>query len=517
MGTGSPVSAARRETVRFGALVLGVARAGRFTLGFLATLIIAHLFGARPEVDAFFVARILPLIFMDWAGNILKVGFIPTFAEVRARRGEEAASAVASQTAGWLALGFAAFTVICAAAAGPIVRILATGFDAHTHALAVDMLRWLSPSILASGLFLILETLLNANHHFSSPARGRVWGRLAVVLTLPVLSRFMGHSAMPAAFLIGSLAQLLGAGPAGYRTLRELRPRLGALLPGTREVMALLGPAAVWMLLDQLKFVVDQNFASRLAPGQLAALGYAFQIVQVSVAVTGGAYLTALFPRLADLMADGRSVAPAATRAGQRVLMLSALPAVYFMATRELLVSVVLQRGAFGASDTASTAGALFWYAPAVVFVAFNMLLKVLLFLRRRIGPILWLGAGELALNVILNALLIGPMGIAGLALATSATTLVVMLTLPAHLARDGLLMPAALRDTALRLLPGTAAAGVLAWGVCRSLSPDSIASGVLVLAVAGVLAAGVYLGVGRLMGLRGIHRLRARERGDGV
>jgi peptidoglycan biosynthesis protein MviN/MurJ (putative lipid II flippase) len=161
----------------------------------------------------------------------------------------------------------------------------------------------------------------------------------------------------------------------------------------------------------------------------------------------------------------------------------------------------VLERGAFDRQATQDTAGALAFYAPSVVLISFNMLLKILLFLRRRTGPILLLGLAELSFNVALNAALVGSMGIRGLALATSVTTLLVTLTLPVYLARAGLLHPRPLLDCALRLIPGTLAAFVVCWRVA------------LLGLEAGWIGAAAALGAGLIAGAA-LHALGARYLG---
>lgn len=502
MGARAPVAPPKRESVRFGTMVLAVARAGRFSLGFLASLLIARGFGASPETDAFFVARILPIIFMDWAGNILKVGFIPTHADVVAREGEAEGRRVALQFAMRILVAFVAIGVLAFVAAPWVVRALAPGFDAGTNAMGAAMLRWMAPSILASALFLVIETLQNAGHHFSTSARARVWGRGSVVVALLLLTGPLGADAMPVSFVIGTVVQLVALGPGGLDVWRGDRPPFRPLLPGTRAVLALLLPAALWMLLDQLKFVVDQNFASRLAEGKLAALGYAYGLIQVIVAVTGGAYLTALFPRLSDEMAGGRRLTDTVTRATARVLLLSGAFTAVLMAAAVPIVTVVLERGAFQKSATVDTADALLWYAPSVIFIAVNMLWKILLFLTRRTGPILLVGLFELVLNVALDWLLIEPMGVGGLALATSATTLVVMLVLPVHLARQGLLSLRPVVAVGLRSLPGMIAAGGLMLLATSLAGPGGGLRVAAVLGVGAALAAAATLGAARLTGL---------------
>jgi putative peptidoglycan lipid II flippase len=343
-----------------------------------------------------------------------------------------------------------------------VIDLQAGGLDPDTHALATRMLRWLAAAVFFGGIFAVTETRLNASHHFSAPARGRLVGKLVVVALLAVFASRGEPMLLAIVFLAGALVQLVAIGREGASVWQGVRTKLLPFVPGMGEVAALLLPALVWMMLDQFKFLIDQNFASRLDRGQLAALTYASRIVNTVVAVTAASYLTAAFPKLADLMADGGAVGEEATRAGKRVLTFALLGAAVAMSGAELLVRLSFERGAFARADTLSTAGALIAYGPSILFISFNMLLKILLFLRRRGGLIVGVGLVELALNAGLNALLIDRYGIAGLAAASSVTTLVVLVGVGPLLAREGLFDPRALSSVFARLLPGA----VLAFGV---------------------------------------------------
>jgi putative peptidoglycan lipid II flippase len=505
------VRRARAESVRFATIVLAIARLARFSLGFIATLLIARAFGTRAETDAFFVAWILPVVFMDWAGNILKVGFIPTYARLRALDGDPEADRVAGQVAAYLTAASAGATLAVLLAASPIVRALAPGFNDSTHGIGVGMLRVLAPSLIASAIFFTLETILNARQHFSSPARARVLGRVVVVVALVALGGPLGATAMPVSFLLGSFAQLLAAGGIGWETMRALGPTWRPLLPGTREVGRLLIPALFWMLLDQLKFLVDQAFASTLADGQLSALNYAFRITQFVITVSAGAYVTALFPRLSEMTAAREDVAGAATAAARRVLIAS----VYFMcvlvALSEPIVRFLLERGAFTGASTAWTAGALAWFAPTVATISVNMLLKTLIFLARQARVIVIVGVSELLLNLVLDAALVRSMGVRGLALATSATTLVLLLALPRHLEREGLLHVRPLTATAVRLLPGSLLCLAVVHLVARWMAGTALSWVALGLGLAGAAAIGaaIYVVAAQRSGLDVLGELR--------
>ena len=65
-------------------------------LGFAREMVIAHMFGATVETDAFLVAFIVPGIFAGVVASTIPVAFIPVFTKYRIEQGEEDAWRIAS-------------------------------------------------------------------------------------------------------------------------------------------------------------------------------------------------------------------------------------------------------------------------------------------------------------------------------------------------------------------------------------------------------------------------------------
>jgi putative peptidoglycan lipid II flippase len=85
-----------------------------------------------------------------------------------------------------------------------------------------------------------------------------------------------------------------------------------------------------------------------------------------------------------------------------------------------LLIQVTFQHGAFGPQDTAAVAPVQAMYALQLPFYVVSRVYYRYLVAIRRTDLILWCGAINLALDVVLNLILMRWMGVAGIALATS-------------------------------------------------------------------------------------------------
>src|SRR5207237_1400846 len=93
-----PRQAVRRgRAIALASLLVAATYFGSRVLGALRTTAVGGAFGTPPELDAYYVGNRIPdLIFQLVAGATLASAFIPTFAWIRNRRGEEAGWRLAS-------------------------------------------------------------------------------------------------------------------------------------------------------------------------------------------------------------------------------------------------------------------------------------------------------------------------------------------------------------------------------------------------------------------------------------
>ena len=143
---------------------------------------------------------------------------------------------------------------------------------------------------------------------------------------------------------------------------------------------------------------------------------------QLPLGVIGVAVGTALLPLLSRQIRAGEEAAAATSmnRALEFALLLTLPAAAALMVMPDLIVSVLFERGKFGAGETAATSAALAAYAlglPAYV------LIKVLApgyFAREDTATPVKVAAFCVAINLVLNLALMGPLQHVGIALATA-------------------------------------------------------------------------------------------------
>jgi putative peptidoglycan lipid II flippase len=188
-----------------------------------------------------------------------------------------------------------------------------------------------------------------------------------------------------------------------------------------------MGPRTLGLAAGQLNFIVSTVLASGLPEGSLTAYNYAFQLSQIPVGVIGVSIAVALFPTLSADAALGRigSIRQQVATA-VRVLVFVAAPLTAIMVVlREPLTSVFYQYGLFGQEATAQTASTLMYFAIGLVgHIVVHVLTRAFYAMQDTRTPVAW-AVIAVAINVPLMAVLVGPMGVEGLALALSISSII--------------------------------------------------------------------------------------------
>jgi putative peptidoglycan lipid II flippase len=328
----------------------------------------------------------------------------------------------------------------------------------------------------------------------------------------------MGVEGLAVGVAIGSLAHLAVQVPSLARVGQRYDLTIGLSHPGVRRVAWLMGPRTLGLAAGQLNFLVSTVLASGLPEGSLTAYNYAFQLSQIPVGVVGVSIAVALFPTLSQDAALGRvgeirrQVASAI-----RILLFVAAPLMAIMIVlREPLTDVFYQYGAFTESASARTASALLFFAVGLGgHIVVHVLTRTFYAMQDTRTPVAW-AVVAVAINVPLMALLVGPMGVEGLALALSISAVLEVLGLLWSLRRriDSLEEGAIARSVSRAVVAGTVAALFLVGAltvVSGSLGGllDNVIGRLLALLVLSAAGAAVYLAAAAALRAPEIGQLR--------
>ncbi|WDU82049.1 lipid II flippase MurJ [Caloramator sp. Dgby_cultured_2] len=172
--------------------------------------------------------------------------------------------------------------------------------------------------------------------------------------------------------------------------------------------------------------------ATTVGEGSIAVLNFANKLNMFVYGIFAVAITTVIYPTLSTYSAQEnlRAYKDALIK-GINVILLIMLPAtIGMMVLRQPIVDIVFKRGAFDNNAAYLTSLALLFYSPGMIFVGVRDVIGRAFYSIKDTKTPMINGVVGVILNIILNIVLVKIMGVAGLALATSISVIVVTLLL---------------------------------------------------------------------------------------
>ncbi|MDX1483884.1 MAG: murein biosynthesis integral membrane protein MurJ, partial [Alphaproteobacteria bacterium] len=490
------------------ALIRSISTVGGFTLlsrlaGFVRDIFFAAILGAGPAADAFFVAFKFPNLFRRlFAEGAFAAAFVPTYSGLLISAGREAARRFAEESLAVMLVSLFLFVATIEILMPYVMVAIAPGFlsEPVKFAFAVELARITFPYLLFISLVALMGAVLNAHDRFAASAATPVILNLVLIAAILSWGQFARSPAVALAWGVaaGGILQFLWLGLALAREGSGLALRWPRLTPEVRKLLRLMMPVAIGAGVYQINVVVDLIIGSLLPSGTISFLYYADRVAQLPLGVIGIAVATALLPLLSRQIraGDEGGANDSQNRALEFALLLTVPAALALIAAAGPIIAVLFGRGAFGPTAQEATAWVLAAYALGLPA---HVLVKVLAtgyFAREDTKTPVKIAAVALAVNVVLNLILMGPLAHVGIALATSAAAWVNCLMLARGLRRRGRLAPdAAIRRRLPRIVMASAVmAGAVAAAAAGGAPLFAAGDPVRAAALAALVAAGVVI-----------------------
>lgn len=470
-------------------------------LGVAREIVTAALFGAGDAKAAYVIAYYVPFFVQRLLlGGTLSVVFIPTISRYLAAGDDEGARRVSGSLLTLVLLIGAGMVLLGEVAAPLLVRIAAPGFagSAGLLPLAVSLTRLTFVAMIFLALSVYVTGFLQAHHAFTVPAAAPLLFNLVIIGGTLVLGPRIGIAGLAVSWILGTAAQFAVQLPRARRLGLALRP-VDLSHPAVREIGRLAVPAMLGLAIVEINAYVGRFFASLLpAAGgvnPVAVLDYAYEVIQAPAGIFAVSIATAIFPLLSRRAAAGATADVRATGSlGLRMTLVALLPvvAVIFALSRPL-IALIFQRGEFTSASSEAVSAALAAYAVGLPAIgAYYVVTRTYYALHDMATPVR-VGIVMVALNAVLDYVLMRLLGTVGLALASSLVALInvgLLLWLLRH--RLSGMEGGRLLRTALRA--GSAAAAAVGAMV---LAAGWLAAAGLVIQVAVAALAGVAVYVG--------------------
>lgn len=270
-------------------------------VGFGRTLVIAAMFGASLDLDAYYLSLIVPGLVAGVVGGALQAGFVPVYVAALSRNELDKAARLRAAVMWWLT---GLVTVICLVgiAAAPVwTGWIAGKGGTDLQQLTLVAVRITLISVLCNCLGDYLALVLNCHRCFAVAAAAPI---LNTVVSIGVLLA-MGATveALCISLVLGAVAQL-------SLIVWAIRVR-GLSLPwawsapsGALNAVVRLGlPMTAGFVLTQLQLAYLQTLPAGLGEGAVSIFGYAYRLQLAVEQIFAIGFGTVILPHLAECVA----------------------------------------------------------------------------------------------------------------------------------------------------------------------------------------------------------------------
>ncbi|MDR0589622.1 MAG: murein biosynthesis integral membrane protein MurJ [Spirochaetaceae bacterium] len=417
------MSSSVRSLVRHGSALSLLTLVSR-VLGLVREMTKAALLGTSALSDAFSVAFLIPNLFRRlFAEGSISVAFIPTFKEYLLENNRDKIREFLSAVCTFLT-----FFVTLAVMAGILLTpLLVPVFGIAALDETVLLTRLMFPFLGFISLAAFFQGILNSVQIFTPSGLAPILLNLVTILCAYGLRPVTANPAraMAVGILLGGFLEAAIQFPfvlkKGFRfSFTGLKRAMQN--PGTKAVLRLIGPTIIGMAAYQLNDLVSTALAGNAGAGVVSSLQYSLRLQELILGIFAVSIGTVLLPDLAEDAKTARW-----ERYNQRLLSamdiiaLITIPVTFFsLAQGETLIRLLFQTRSFDEESVRLTKAAFTFHMPGLFFIALNRILAPAFYAQSNSKSPTLAGLLSFGVNMILAAILAGPLQGAGIALALS-------------------------------------------------------------------------------------------------
>lgn len=385
---------------------------------------ITAIFGANWRTDALAVAMVFPQLLREVISHSFGSAFIPIYSRVVEQKGEKQGISFVNKILCWVFIVGAGFFAVLWFSSFEVVRLISPNGSPELLRLASTLLQIVLPIIVIGPFNGILSNFIKYEKRFRIlPMAGIL--NLSVSLGVLLLVRDqISVRIMPVSMLAGGVSELVFLLYHSWRSGFSFKPSLSAD-PFVGQLARMSGPVVLGTVVGFFAPVADKMLASFLPESSVTAIDYANRIKTIVLSVVFGPLLVFADLDFSAEAARGKvDSLLAALRRSMNTTSLVMYPTAFLLSAMAVpVVSVFFQRGNLTGEDARYIGYALAFYAPWLAQFGIGSLVSRAFYAQKDSRTPVVIGIFGVVTNVLLNLILVGPLGIGGLALATTVTS----------------------------------------------------------------------------------------------
>ncbi|MCI7037158.1 MAG: murein biosynthesis integral membrane protein MurJ, partial [Spirochaetia bacterium] len=277
-------------------------------LGLVREMTKAHFLGTSAFSDAFGIAFMIPNLFRRlFAENSISVAFIPTFRnyleDAETPEGKKEAENFVKATFTLVSFLTVTFVSVGILLTPLILKIFYSTEDLVAKNEAIILTRIMFPYLVVISIAAFFQGILNALKIFSPSGFTPILFNTIVIACTYIFSRWTSNPAraMAIGVITGGTVQALFQLPFVLKnnwhiTFTSLRKAFSN--PGTKKVLALIGPTIIGMAGYQINDIVSSALATRAGEGVVSSLQYSLRLQELILGICAVTIGTVILPDL---------------------------------------------------------------------------------------------------------------------------------------------------------------------------------------------------------------------------
>lgn len=400
----------------------GWSAAGK-AVGFLVPFFIASWFGISGETDAFFFAYGLILFLASIFAPVFEGIVVPFVVEIRARDGD--VGQFVGKLLGISGVGLLVLVGIMMLLVEPILSLV-TPFDESSLTLISGVLTETAPLVILLTWSGILAGTLNAFKKFPFPAVSPAFRAMVCLVVIYFGKDSLGVHSIALGYIVGEAARLVMLfGVVKWLNLFPVKPTVG-LSGDIIDFLKTASLQAIGMVAVGLTPVVGKTMASWLGEGSVSVLYYADRLYMIPVTfMTAGLIVTLLSHWSWNFCRSGAAqLKKEVDQAVKWVGLIALAVMILFLLIRTPVVNLIFRNRSATPEQISEVATVwLFYLLGYIPFILGRIYVRAHLVLKNT-RPLMVSAFCIIVINIVLNYLLMQVLGVAGIALATTASAI---------------------------------------------------------------------------------------------
>lgn len=394
--------------------------------GFARDIILSYFYGTSNISDAYVISLTIPTVIFGIVSGGIAAGYIPMYSRIEKDKGSFESNNYTNNLLNILIVICTFIVILGYIFTDKIVILFASGFDENTLKLTVDFTRITILGIYFTGMMSIFSGYLQIKGCHIVPASVGIPLDLITILSI-ILGCYINTKYLVIGSVIAIASQVFISIPFAVKNGYKYRFIINLKDKNIITMARMLIPIIIGISLNEINILIDRTIASQISVGGISALNYADRLIGFIKGIFVVSITSVMYSMVTEMIVNQnyKELERIIHESISSIIILIIPITIGTMIYSRQIVEFLFARGAFNKDAVNMTSDALFFYSVGILGYGIrDVLSRVFYSFQDTKTPMLNATLGML-LNIILNITLSKYLGIGGLALATSISSIV--------------------------------------------------------------------------------------------